>query len=170
MKGFGILIKWFELDVGRKLSRQRGLSEGEKFWSRERDFCRERRREVNSESCPSFKYKTQLNGLKILSRICRALNLNKNESFKVMLRIYRRQNSPQWIEQTVENLSSRQRAKKFGSMDQRSYWECVEQEPRNLDGSRICWDAIEKVESIGKFLDGSRIYWGSIEKRERRAQ
>ena len=86
---------------------------------------------------------------------------------------------------SVENLSIKQRAKKFGSMDWRSCWECVEQEPRNLDGSRsyqdsidkkpkkldgsrICRDAIEKAKSTGKFLKGSRICRGSIEKKEKR--
>ena len=86
---------------------------------------------------------------------------------------------------SIENLSIRQRAKKFGSMDRRSCQECIEQEPRNLDGSRSCrdsiekkprnldglrsyQDAIEKAKSTGKFLNGSRICRGFIEKKERR--
>ena len=77
--------------------------------------------------------------------------------------------------ESVENLSSRQRAHKFVSMDWRSCRECVDQEPKNLDEmrcywdsikkkprnlnrSRSCWDAIEKAESTRKFLNESRIY------------
>ena len=72
-------------------------------------------------------------------------------------------------------------------MDRRSCQECIEQEPRNLDGSRSCrdsiekkprnldglrsyQDAIEKAKSTGKFLDGSRICRGSIKKREGKAR
>ena len=39
-----------------------------------------------------------LDGLKILLRICRPLNLDRNESIEVLSRICRRQNSPRWIE------------------------------------------------------------------------
>ena len=77
----------------------------------------------------------------------------------------------------VENLSSRQRAKKIGSMDRRSYrasiemkprnlvrsrncWTSIKKRPRNLDGSKICRYFIEKAESTGKFLNGSKIRRG----------
>ena len=39
--------------------------------------------------------------------------------------------------ESVANLSTRQKAQKFGSMDQRSYQESIKEKPKNLDGSRI---------------------------------
>ena len=127
MKGFGILIKWFELDVGWKLSRQRGLSEGEKIWSRERDFCRERRREVNFESCPPLNIKhnsmdwrfyqgsvehwisTKMN----LSRWCWGSIDDKThlDGSNKLSRIYRadreQRNLGQWIKEAIENVLSK---------------------------------------------------------------
>ena len=47
-------------------------------------------------------------------------NLDRNESVEVLSRICRRQNSTRRIVQSVENLSSKQRAKKFGLLDRRS--------------------------------------------------
>ena len=110
------------------------MSERKRFRREKNVFCQERRRKVRSDSHPSFKFKTQLDGLKILSRICQALNLDRNESVEVLLRIYRWQNSPRWIEKSIKNLSRRQRAKKFGSMDRRSCQDSIEKKPRNLDG------------------------------------
>ena len=68
--------------------RDKGLGPERRF-SIERDM-----RRMKSESRLSFKYKMQLDGLKILSRICRALNLNRNKSVEVLLRICCRQKSP----------------------------------------------------------------------------
>ena len=76
-------------------------------------------------------------------------------------------------QESIKNLPTRQKAQKIVSMDRRSCRECVEHEPRNLDGLRSCQDsiekkprnldgfrscrdAIEKVESVGKIQDGSR--------------
>ena len=78
---------------------------------------------------------------------------------------------------SIKNLSSRQRAKKIGSMDRgtcqasvemkpkilvrsRNCWTSIEKWPKNLNGSKICRDSIEKTESTGKFLDGSKICRG----------
>jgi len=89
-----------------------------------------------------------LNRSRFLSRICRTLNLDRNESVEVLSRICRQQKS-------------------------------------DLDGSRICREAIGQTECLEIWLDGlkklSRIYWEetqksqwienlsrSIEKRERR--
>ena len=49
----------------------------------------------------------------------------------------------------VENLSARQRVQKFGSMDQRGYWESIEEKPRNLDGSRFRQDQLIKRRKKG---------------------
>ena len=68
--------------------RDKGLGPERRF-SIERDM-----RRMKSESRLSFKYKMQLDGLKILLRICRALNLNRNKSVEVLLRICCRQKSP----------------------------------------------------------------------------
>ena len=129
-------------------------------------------RKVNFESCLSFKQKTQLDGSKILSRICRALNLNKRESVEVLSRICRWQKSPRWIEKFVKNLSSKQRAQEFFLMDQRSYRDSIEMKPRNFDGSRICRGSIEKRErrlDRKEFVeDLSRTYRGAVELKERR--
>ena len=72
-------------------------------------FCQEKSEKVRSESRLNLKYKTQLDGSKILSRICRALNLDRNECVKVLSRICRQKNSPRWI----ENLSRSYRADKM---------------------------------------------------------
>ena len=129
--------------------RDKGLGPERRF-SIERDM-----RRMKSESRLSFKYKMQLDGLKILSRICRALNLNRNKSVEVLLRICCRQKSPRWIEQFVENLSSRQRAQEFFFMDRRSCRDSIEMKPRNFDGLRISRGFIVKRE---RRLDRKRIY------------
>ena len=96
---------------------------------------------MRSESRLNLKYKTQLDGSKILSRICRTLNLDRNECVEVLLRIYRQKNSPRWI----ENLSRSYRQKK-----------CLE---ILLDGSkklsRIYREEIQKsqwIKNLSRFL------------------
>ena len=61
---------------------------------------------------------------------------------------------------SVKHLSSRQRARKIGSMDWRSCQDSIKKKPRNLNGLRICRDAIEKVESTWIFFLMDR---GSVE-------
>ena len=65
--------------------------------------------------------------------ICRALNLDRSESVKVLSKIYQRQRIPRWIKKLL-----------------RIYW----LDRKFLDGSRSCREAIET-----KFrkLDGLRI-------------
>ena len=65
----------------------------------------------------------------------------------------------------VENLSARQRVQKFGSMDQRGYWESIEEKPRNLDGSRIHQDLSRKGARRARWKG---ICQGSVELEERR--
>ena len=79
-------------------------------------------RKWNLKSHLSFKEKWQLNGLRFLLGIYRALNLDRNESVEVPLRICRWQKSVSMDWESVENLSSRQNAHKFGLMDRRSCW------------------------------------------------
>ena len=99
--------------------------------------------------------------IEVSVEICQALNLNRNKSVEVLLRICCRQKSPWWIEQFVENLSSRQRAQEFFFMDRRSCRDSIEMKPRNFDGLRISRGFIVKRE---RRLDRKRIYWGSVEK------
>ena len=69
---------------------------------------------------------------------------DRNEFVEVLSRICLWQKNVSMDREFLENLSSKQNAHKFGLMDQRSYRECVEQEPRNLDGSRSCQDLLRK--------------------------
>ena len=63
--------------------------------------------------------------------------------------------------ESIEDVSSKQRAQDFGSMDQPICREAAVVKPRNLDGSKIYRDSIEVEE---RKLDGNGIYRGSIEK------
>ena len=70
---------------------------------------------------------------------------------------------------SIKNLSRRQRARNFGSMDRISCLKAIEKKPRNLDGSRSCREAIKYTESKEIFLNGSRFLLkkrkkGSIER------
>ena len=99
---------------------------------------------MKSEQRLSFKQKSQPDGSRFLLRICRVLNLDKNEFVKVLSRICRWKKSPQWIKQSVKNLPGRQRAKKFGLMDRRS-----------------CRDETQKLCQIKKLLN---FYRGETQK------
>ena len=103
---------------------------------------------MKSESCLSFKQKMQLDGSKILSRICRALNLDRRESIMVLLRICRRQKIDLDGSRIYRESISQTKSSKFFSMDRRSCQDSIEKKPRNLDGSRICRGSIEKRERM----------------------
>ena len=125
-----------------------------------------------SEICRERWEKWNLNHALAIYRKCssmdqdfhRALNLDIKESIKVLSRICQWQKSPRWIKQSIENLSSRQRVRKLGSMDWRSCRDSIEKKSWNLDGSRICWGSIKKRE---RRLDRKRICWEAIELEEK---
>ena len=128
-----------------------------------------------------------LNGSRFLLRICRALNLDKNQFVEVLSRIYQRQKEcldgsriyQESIDQTESTKNCLNGSKKLSRMcrawTQKSRWvkklsRFYREEARNLDGFRSYQDAIEKVESVGKIQDGSRNCQGSIEKGERKVR
>ena len=89
--------------------------------------------------------------------ICQALNLNKNESVKVLSRICRRQkylNGSRICRESIGQTES-------FLMDLRSCRESIEKKPRNLDGSRIRQDLSRKGERRARWKG---ICQGSVEK------
>ena len=57
--------------------------------------------------------------------------------------------------EAVKLLSSWMRAHKIISINRDMCQESIEKLPRNLDGSRICQECIEQIESTKIWLDGS---------------
>ena len=56
------------------------------YGAREKCFCRERNEKVKFELCLNYIQKTQLDGSKYFVEICRALNLDRNETVEVQSR------------------------------------------------------------------------------------
>ena len=59
-------------------------------------------------------------------------------------------------QESIENVSSRQRAQKFGSMDQPSCQEAIEVKSRKLDKRNLCRVAVKKIEA--RFSKGGKTH------------
>lgn len=106
------------------------------FGARERIFYLERMRKVKSDLRLAYKYKNAARWIEVSIEICQALNLNRNESAKVLSRICQWQNH-------LGGLRIYQLDKELINL---ARWieEAIEKKPRNLDGSRFRQDLLIK--------------------------
>ena len=94
------LTKCLELNLGWRTRGWGDLRVRKSFGLRERVLYRER----NLKSHLTYEKKTQIDGLRILSRIYQVLNLDRSESVEVLLTA---KTWAQWIEISVEKVSMR---------------------------------------------------------------
>ena len=138
-------VKWFEWE--------------ESVWGERKGFSIKREWEkMKSKSHLPFKYKTQLNGSKTLSRICWALNLDKNESVEMLSRICRWQNSPWWIKDLWRSYRADRMLRNFLRWIEkllRTYWEETQK-------SRWIKNLLRSIEKREIMLDRKRIFRGFV--------